>query len=68
LYKRLTEQQATVEAEAMEAAMAMICPAQLTTLNNTQEIQATLESSLASWANLVRTSTTLETSQLMSKV
>jgi len=38
----------TVEAEAMEAAMTMICPAQLITLNNTQEIQATLESSLAS--------------------
>jgi len=38
----------TVEAEAMEAAMTMIYPAQLITLNNTQEIQATLESSLAS--------------------
>jgi hypothetical protein len=48
LYKRLTEQQATVEAEAMEAAMTMIYLAQLITLNNTQEIQATLESSLAS--------------------
>jgi hypothetical protein len=48
LYKRLTEQQATVEAEAMEAAMTMICLAQLITLNNTLEIQATLESSLVS--------------------
>lgn len=38
----------TVEAEAMEAAMTMIYLAQLITLNNTQEIQATLESSLAS--------------------